>query len=192
MLHVWGSLNSSNMWTGSLVWVWSVLIRRCRQREPAKPAIRIERFSNSILNVKIYSHIREVSFSGFAGFVATFFPFFHDYIFLSAAKSPRATFCHFCSHVSLFLLDSTWNLLRNELKKKRLSSSAGSLFLVPFFLPASADGSTAKQRYLKLAQVSLLADWFIVYLAIVVTYSYSFTTFQTEYFWSSLGNCVEY
>ena len=59
-------------------------------------------------------------------------------------KSPRATFCHFCSHLSLFLLDSTWNLLRDKLKKKRLCSSAGSLFLVPFFSPARAGGSTAK------------------------------------------------
>ena len=58
-------------------------------------------------------------------------------------KSPRATFCHFFSHLSLFLLNSTWNLLRAKSKKK-LSSSAGSLFLVPFFLSASAGGSTAK------------------------------------------------
>ena len=34
-------------------------------------------------------------------------------------KSPRATFCHFCSHLSLFLLDGTWNLLRDEFKKKK-------------------------------------------------------------------------
>ena len=61
-------------------------------------------------------------------------------------KPPRATFCHFCAHLCLFLLDSTWNLLRDTLKKKKkkLSSSAGSLFLVPFFSPASAGGSTAK------------------------------------------------
>ena len=91
-----GSLNSSNMiasdrrlvylQTGSLVRVWGVLIRRCRQREPAKPAIRIERFSNSILNVKKYLHIRQLSFAGFAGFVVAFFSFFHDYILLSSAK----------------------------------------------------------------------------------------------------------
>ena len=31
---------------------WGVLMQRCRQQKPAKPAIRIERFSNSILNAK--------------------------------------------------------------------------------------------------------------------------------------------
>ena len=37
------------------------------------------------------------------GFCQGFFPFFHDYILLQ--KSPRATFCHFCEHFALFLLD---------------------------------------------------------------------------------------
>ena len=164
---------------------------RCHQREPAKLAIRIERFFNSIFlkrqkNICIFGnyHLLYLRVLSPLFSVSSIIIFFYV-----PQKSPRATFCQFCSHLSLFLLDSTWNLLRDELKKKkkRLSSSAGS-----FFLPASAGGFTAKQRYLQLAQVSLLADWFIVYLAIVVTYSHSFTTFQTEYFWSSLGNCVEY
>ena len=81
-------------------------------------------------------------------------------------KSPRATFCHFCSHLSLFLLDSTWNLLRDELKKKK--NLAGSHFLVPFFSPASAGGSTAKSTP-NSHKWAFLADQFIGYLAIVVT-----------------------
>ena len=62
------------------------MLMRCRQREPAKMAIRIERFFNSIFHVKKYLHIRQLSFAGFAGFVAAFFRLFHNYIFLCAAK----------------------------------------------------------------------------------------------------------
>ena len=53
------SLNSSNMiasdrplvnrLTCPSLGLREILMRRCRQRELAKPAIRIERFSNSIL-----------------------------------------------------------------------------------------------------------------------------------------------
>ena len=106
-------------------------------------------------------------------------------------KPPSATFCHFCAHLCLFLLDSTWNLLRDTLKKQkkknlarlqaRFSSSHSSRQLALVAPPP-------KQWYPKLAQLNLLTDQFIVYLAIVVTYSYWLTTFQTEYFWSSLGN----
>ena len=55
------------------------------------------------VNVKKYLHIRQLSFSGLAGFVDAFFPFFYDYFLLSTAKFPRAIFCHFCSHFFLFL-----------------------------------------------------------------------------------------
>ena len=72
-----------------------LLMRRCRQRELAKPAIGIERFSNSILNVKKYLHFRQLSFAGLAGFVAAFFPFFRDYILLSAAKISSCNFLPF-------------------------------------------------------------------------------------------------
>ena len=121
-----------------------------------------------------------------------YFRLFRNYIFLCAAKISSCNILSFL--FTSFFVPIRWYLkpLKGEIKKKRLRSSAGSLFLVPFFSPARAGGSTAKQRYPKLGQVSLLADQFIVYLAIVVTYSYSFTTFQTAYFWSSLGNCVEY
>ena len=146
-----GSLNSSNMivsdrrlvclWTGSLVRVWGVLIRWCRQWEPAKPAIRIERFSNSILNVKKYLHIRQLSFSGLAGFVAAFFPFFRDY-FAICRKISSCTFLSFLSH---FFCSYQIVLEISEgakLKKKQLVW--GLLFLVTFFLPGSASDSTAK------------------------------------------------
>ena len=123
-----------------LMWQWS-------QQEPAKPAIRIKLFSNSIFNVK--------------------------------KISPHATFCHFCSHFSLFLLDGTWNLLRGEIKKETKLVS-GSLFLVPFFLSASAGGSTAKTALNS-------HNWArsptgLSFISRQSLLSYSFRTFQTAYF----------
>ena len=70
-------------------------MRRYRQREPVKPVVGIERFSNSILNVKKYLHFRQLSFAGLAGFVSAFFPFFRDYILLSAAKISSCNFLPF-------------------------------------------------------------------------------------------------
>ena len=68
----------------------------CRYLEQSKPAIRIERFSNSMLNVKIIClHIRQLSFAGLAGFVTVFSPSFHDYILLSAAKISTCIFLSF-------------------------------------------------------------------------------------------------
>ena len=56
------SLNSSNMiapdrplvnrFTCPSLGLRYMLMRQCRQQEPAKPAIRVKRFSSSIFNVK--------------------------------------------------------------------------------------------------------------------------------------------
>ena len=58
-------------------------------------------------------------------------------------KSPRATFCQFCSHFALSLLDKILTPLKGRNKGKK-NWSAGSLFPIPFFLPVSPGGSTAK------------------------------------------------
>ena len=47
------------------------------------------------VNVKKYFHIRQLSFSGLAGFVDAFFPFFYDYILLSTAKISSCNFLSF-------------------------------------------------------------------------------------------------
>ena len=62
------------------------ILMRCRQREPAKLAIRIERFFNSIFNVKKIFVYSATIICWICGFCRRFFPFFHDYILLSAAK----------------------------------------------------------------------------------------------------------
>ena len=82
-------------------------------------------------------------------------------------KSPRATFCHFCSHFALSLLNKILTPLRGEIKKKQLVCRLA--FPHPF-LPASKHWWLHRQNNWKLPQVSLLADWFIVHLGIVVTY----------------------
>ena len=63
------SLNSSNMiapdrplvnrLTCPSLGLRYILMRRCRQQEPAKPAIRIKRFANSLFNVKkIFAYLQ--------------------------------------------------------------------------------------------------------------------------------------
>ena len=81
-------------------------------------------------------------------------------------KSPRATFCHFCSHFALSLLDKILTPLKGRNEEKNLVCRLA--FPHPF-LPASKHWWLHRQNNWKLPQVSLLADWFIVHLGIVVT-----------------------
>ena len=112
--------------------------RRCsRQRKLANPLIRKGQ------TLKKYLPIRQLSFALFAVFVTVFFRFYTDYIFLSAAKILLVQLSVIFVHILLcpYWIRS-WHLLKGEMKRK--TWSAGSLFPIPFFLPASTGGSTAK------------------------------------------------
>ena len=136
--------------------------RRCsRQRKLANPLIRKGQ------TLKKYLHIRQLSFALFAVFVTVFFPFLHRlYISICRKNPPRATFCHFCSHFALSLLDKILTPLKGRNEEKNLVCRLA--FPHPF-LPASKHWWLHRQNNWKLPQVSLLADWFIVHLGIVVT-----------------------
>ena len=115
--------------------------RRCsRQRKLANPLIRKGQ------TLKKYLPIRQLSFAGFAVFVTVFFRFYTDYIFLSAAKILLVQLSVIFVHILLCpYWIRPWHLLRGEKQtNKQTNWSAGSLFPIPFFLPASAGGSTAK------------------------------------------------
>ena len=132
------------------------------QRKLANPVIRKGR-----LNVKKkYLHIRQLSLAGFAVFVTTFSFFTNTISCYLPQKSPRATFCHFCSHFALSLLDKILTPLKGRNEEKNLVCRLA--FPHPF-LPASKHWWLHRQNNWKLPQVSLLADWFIVHLGIVVT-----------------------
>ena len=115
--------------------------RRCsRQRKLANPLIRKGQ------TLKKYLPIRQLSFALFAVFVTVFFRFYTDYIFLSAAKILLVQLSVIFVHILLCpYWIRPWHLLRGEKQtNKQTNWSAGSLFPIPFFLPASAGGSTAK------------------------------------------------
>ena len=150
-------------------------MRRCRQREPAKPAITIERFSNSIFNVKKIFAYSATIICWICRFCRRFFRLFHNYVLLCAAKTSSCNILSFLC-TSLFIpIRQYLKPLKGHIKKKkkknlarlqaRFSSSHSSRQLALVAPPP-------KQRYPKLAQLNLLTDQFIVYLAIVVTYSY--------------------
>ena len=91
--------------------------RRCgRQRELANPAIIKRR-----LNVKKI-------FAYSATIISWIRSFCHSFFFLLLTKtifcylpqkSPRATFCHFCWHFALSLLDKILTPLKGEIKQKQ-------------------------------------------------------------------------
>ena len=145
--------------------VWGIIRRRCsRQRKLANPVIR-----KGPLNVKkifAYSVTITTATINTSRLLSRFFSFFTKTVFCYLPqKSPRATFCHFCLHFALPLLDKTLTPLKGWKKKKLV-------FRLSFphnFLPASYPWCLHRQYNSKLAQVSLLADWFIVHLVIVVT-----------------------
>ena len=113
---------------------------RCsRQRELANPVIRIW-----WLNVeKIFAYSATI-ISWIRSFCRGYFSFLTKTIFCYLPqKSPRATFCHFCWHFALSLLDKILTPLKGRNKGKK-NWSAGSLFPIPFLLPVSPGGSTAK------------------------------------------------
>ena len=123
--------------------VWGIIRRRCsRQRKLANPVIRKGR-----LNVKkifAYSVTITTATINTSRLLSRFFSFFTKTLFCYLPqKSPRATFCHFCSHFALSLLDKILTPLKGRNKGKK-NWSAGSLFPIPFFLPVSPGGSTAK------------------------------------------------
>ena len=124
--------------------VWGKLKRWYRQREPSKPAIRIEQFSNSILNVGNYRFFW-IGRLGL-GFYCGFFPFFPWLYFAICRKNLLVQLSVTFVHILLCpYWIRPWHLLRGEKQtNKQTNWSAGSLFPIPFFLPASAGGSTAK------------------------------------------------
>ena len=122
--------------------VWDIIRRRCsRQRRLANPVIRKGR-----LNVKkifAYSVTITTATINTSRLLSRFFSFFTKTVFCYLPqKSPRATFCHFCLHFALPLLDKTLTPLKGWKKKRNWSS--GSLFPITFFLPASPGASIAK------------------------------------------------
>ena len=137
--------------------------RRCsRQRKLANPLIRKGQ------TLKKYLHIRQLSFALFVVFVTVFFPFSQTIFFYLPQKSPRATFCHFCSRFALSLLDKTLTPVKGWKNKQTNKLVCRLAFPYPF-LPASKRWRLHRQNNSNLAQVSLPADWFIVHLGIVVT-----------------------
>ena len=128
----------TNRLTGASLGCYLIRRRCSRQRKLANPLIRKGQ------TLKKYLHIRQLSFALFAVFVTVVFPFSQTIFFYLPQKSPRATFCHFCSRFALSLLDKTLTPVKGWKNNKQTNWSAGSLFPIPFFLPASAGGSTAK------------------------------------------------
>ena len=141
-----------------------VIRRRCsRQRELANPVITKGR-----LNVKkIFAYSETITTSRF---LSRFFSFFTKTIFCYLPQSsPRAPFCHFCSHFALSLLDKTLTPVKGWKTNKQTNKLVCRLAFPYPFLPASKRWRLHRQNNSNLAQVSLPADWFIVHLGIVVT-----------------------
>ena len=137
--------------------------RRCsRQRKLANPLIRKGQ------TLKKYLPIRQLSFAGFAVFVTVFFRFYTDYIFLSAAKILHVQLSVIFVHILLcpyWIIP--WHLLRGEKQTNKQTNKLVCRLAFPHpFLPGS---KLHRQNNSKLAQVNLLAHWFIVHLGIVVT-----------------------
>ena len=137
--------------------------RRCsRQRKLANPLIRKGQ------TLKKYLPIRQLSFGLFAVFVTVFFRFYTDYIFLSAAKILLVQLSVIFVHILLCpYWIRPWHLLRGEKQTNKQTNKLVCRLAFPHpFLPAS---KLHRQNNSKLAQVNLLAHWFIVHLGIVVT-----------------------
>ena len=112
---------------------------RCsRQRKLANPEKRKGR-----LNVKKIFANSATIISWIRGFCHGFCPFLQILCFAICRKDLLVQLSVISVHILLcpYWLRS-WHLLRGEIKKK--SWCAGSLFPIPFFLPASPGGSTAK------------------------------------------------
>ena len=115
MLHIslGVSLNSSNViapnrplvnrFTCRSLGLRYIVMRRCRQQEPAKPAIRIKRFSNSTFNVQknicIFGNyrLRMLDLRVLSPLISLSSMTIFCYL---PQNSPHATFCHF---VHIFL-----------------------------------------------------------------------------------------
>ena len=125
----WASLGEGG---GGLRW-------RCsRKRELANPVIRIW-----WLNVeKIFAYSATI-ISWIRSFCHGFFPFWQRLYFAICRKNLLVQLSVIFVHILLcpYWIRS-WHLLKGEMKRK--TWSAGSLFPIPFFLPASTGGSTAK------------------------------------------------
>ena len=131
---------------------WYLIRRRCsRQRKLANPLIRKGR-----LDVKrIFAYLATI-ISWIRSFCHGFFRFLQS---------------HFCSHFALSLLDKTLTPVKGWKKQtnKQTNKLVCRLAFPHPFLPASKRWWLHRQNNSKLAQVSLLTDWFIVHLGIVVT-----------------------
>ena len=122
---------------------WATLGRggvrwRCmRQRELANPVIRI--WWLKVEKIFVYS---ATIISWIRSFCRGFFPFWQRLYFAICRKNLLVQLYVIFVHILLcpYWIRS-WHLLRGEIKE---NWSAGSLFPIPFFLPVSPGGSTAK------------------------------------------------
>ena len=155
----------TNRLTGASLGCYLIRRRCSRQRKLANPLIRKGQ------TLKKYLHIRQLSFAGFAVFVTVFFRFYTDYIFLSAAKILLVQLSVIFVHILLCpYWIRPWHLLRGEKQTNKQTNKLVCRLAFPHpFLPASKRWWLHRQNNSKLAQVSLLTDWFIVHLGIVVT-----------------------
>ena len=110
----------TNRLTGASLGCYLIRRRCSRQRKLANPLIRKGQ------TLKKYLHIRQLSFALFAVFVTVFFPFLHRlYISICRKNPPRATFCHFCSHFALSLLDKTLTPVKGWKTNKQTNKQTG-------------------------------------------------------------------
>ena len=130
--------------TNRLTWasLGCYLIRRwcSRQRKLANPLIRKGRL-NVKKNICIFGNYHLLD----SRFWSRFFPFLHRLYFAICRKNLLVQLSVIFVQVLLCpYWIRPWHLLRGENTNKQTNWSAGSLFPIPFFLPASAGGSTAK------------------------------------------------
>ena len=129
----------TNRLTGASLGCYFIRRRCSRQRKLANPLIRKGQ------TLKKYLHIPQLSFALFAVFVTVFFRF-HRLYFSICRKNLLVQLSVIFVHVLLCpYWIRPWHLLRGEKTNKQTNWSAGSLFPIPFFLPASAGGSPAKR-----------------------------------------------
>ena len=119
----------------------TALSSRGGREKKIEPCLNMLEIRKGRLHIKRLLHIRQLSLAGFAVFVTVFFPFLQRLYFAICRKNLLVQFSVIFVHILLCPFWITpWHRSRGEKK----NWSAGSLFPIPLFLPASAGGSTAK------------------------------------------------
>ena len=131
----------TNRLTGASLGCYLIRRRCSRQRKLANPLIRKGR-----LDVKRIFAYSATIISWIRSFCHGFFPFWQRLYFAICRKNLLVQLSVIFVHILLCpYWIRPWHLLRGEKQtNKQTNWSAGSLFPIPFFLPASAGGSTAK------------------------------------------------